>query len=357
MSEIDYSKRRQRVFFVLSGLFLGTLAMLNILGISRFLDMSFSIFGVNIPFAVAVGVLPYPVTFMCTDLISELFGEEKRKTWFGLACYSTSGSFFSICRRSFARSWCRPSIWRVLVDAAGRQHVFFEIRDLAFGAVTASMIAYLTAQFCDVKLFHFFKRLTKGKHLWLRNNASTLTSQLVDSVAVILVTYFLANALPVNSSEPLWPQLMVFILSNYVFKATVAAIDTPLIYFARAKLRPYLGLEDNEGSDRPLALYLAKIESSTAPLITEFFAANRSTSAISCGSIRRSNELIFAISGIISWGICSLSISVLVNPGLMHAVWMPVPARIPASCPHHSNKSVLTYRVTEAVGYGLLTER
>ena len=77
MSEIDYSKRRQRVFFVLSGLFLGTLAMLNILGISRFLDMSFSIFGVNIPFTVAVGVLPYPVTFMCTDLISELFGEEK----------------------------------------------------------------------------------------------------------------------------------------------------------------------------------------------------------------------------------------------------------------------------------------
>ena len=86
MSEIDYSKRRQRVFFVLSGLFLGTLAMLNILGISRFLDMSFSIFGVNIPFAVAVGVLPYPVTFMCTDLISELFGEEKAKdmVWVGL---------------------------------------------------------------------------------------------------------------------------------------------------------------------------------------------------------------------------------------------------------------------------------
>ena len=247
MSEIDYSKRRQRVFFVLSGLFLGTLAMLNILGISRFLDMSFSIFGVNIPFAVAVGVLPYPVTFMCTDLISELFGEEKAKdmVWVGLLL-NVWVIFFLYVGGALPGAGVDPASGEVLVDAAGRQHVFFEIRDLAFGAVTASMIAYLTAKFCDVKLFHFFKRLTKGKHLWLRNNASTLTSQLVDSVAVILVTYFLANALPVNSGEPLWPQLMVFILSNYVFKATVAAIDTPLIYFARAKLRPYLGLEDNE---------------------------------------------------------------------------------------------------------------
>ena len=79
MTEAIYQKRRQRVFFVLSGLFLGTLAMLNILGISRFLDLSFSVFGVQIPMMVAIGVLPYPVTFMCTDLISELYGEEKAR--------------------------------------------------------------------------------------------------------------------------------------------------------------------------------------------------------------------------------------------------------------------------------------
>ena len=86
MTEAIYQKRRQRVFFVLSGLFLGTLAMLNILGISRFLDLSFSVFGVQIPMMVAIGVLPYPVTFMCTDLISELYGEEKARdmVWVGL---------------------------------------------------------------------------------------------------------------------------------------------------------------------------------------------------------------------------------------------------------------------------------
>ena len=76
---IDYKKRRQRVFLVLSGMFLGTLALLNVLGISRFVDLSFTVFGVQIPMMVAIGVLPYPVTFMCTDLISELYGEKKAR--------------------------------------------------------------------------------------------------------------------------------------------------------------------------------------------------------------------------------------------------------------------------------------
>ena len=75
----DYRKRRQRVFLILSGFFLGTLALLNVLGISRFIDLSFTMFGVSIPMVVAVGVLPYPLTFLCTDLISELYGEKRAR--------------------------------------------------------------------------------------------------------------------------------------------------------------------------------------------------------------------------------------------------------------------------------------
>jgi len=68
------NKRREVVFLVLSGLFLGSLAILNILGVSRFINLGeFNVFGNNIPFIVAVGVLPYPITFFCTDLI-EWFG-------------------------------------------------------------------------------------------------------------------------------------------------------------------------------------------------------------------------------------------------------------------------------------------
>jgi uncharacterized integral membrane protein (TIGR00697 family) len=133
-----------------------------------------------------------------------------------------------------------------LVDEAGREPVFFEVRQLAFGAVAASMIAYLAAQFCDVKLFHFWKRVTNGKHLWLRNNASTMVSQIVDTTAVILVTHFYANALPIDAALPVWPQLMVYIASGYVFKLMIAALDTGPLYLAVAYLRPYLGLKPNE---------------------------------------------------------------------------------------------------------------
>ena len=243
-----YHQRRQRVFLILSGIFLGTLALLNVLGISRFLDMSFELFGVTIPVVVAVGVLPYPVTFLCTDIISELFGEKKARdmVWVGL----------------ILNVWVVVLLWvgGVLpgfetidhasglpeLDEAGRLPVFFEIRELAFGAVTASMVAYMAAQFCDVRLFHFWKKLTGGRHLWLRNNASTMTSQMVDTTAVILITHFYAHALPVDPSQPLAGQLMTFILSGYVFKLVIAALDTIPIYLLVGWLRPYLGLEPNE---------------------------------------------------------------------------------------------------------------
>ena len=78
--------RRERVFLVLAGIFLGSLTMLNILGISRFIDMSFELFGMEIPFVLAVGVLPYPITFLCTDFISEFYGRARANAvvWMGV---------------------------------------------------------------------------------------------------------------------------------------------------------------------------------------------------------------------------------------------------------------------------------
>ena len=228
-------RRRERVLLVLSGLFLGTLAMLNILGISRFIDLSFSIGGMDIPFTVAVGVLPYPLTFLCTDLISELYGRKRANfiVWIGLAL----------------NIWVVFILWLGGVLPGSDSEVFFAIRTQTFSAVTASMVAYLAAQFCDVHLFHFWKRLTKGKHLWLRNNASTLVSQLVDSVAVILVTHFVAKALPINADEALWPQLFVFIASGYVFKMVVALADTGPVYLAVHYLSHYLQIDPTQEND------------------------------------------------------------------------------------------------------------
>ena len=113
------------------------------------------------------------------------------------------------------------------------------------GAVAASMVAYLAAQLVDVHMFHFWKRLTGGRHLWLRNNGSTLVSQLVDTVAVILITHFYAHALPIDADADLWPQLFTFIASGYVFKAACAAIDTVPFYFGVRRLGAWLEIDPN----------------------------------------------------------------------------------------------------------------
>ena len=65
------------IFLILSGIFLGSITLLNVLGTSKFIDYSFEIFNLKIPFVIAIGVLPYPITFLCTDLISELYGKTK----------------------------------------------------------------------------------------------------------------------------------------------------------------------------------------------------------------------------------------------------------------------------------------
>ena len=130
-----------------------------------------------------------------------------------------------------------------LIEEPGR--VFFEIRHFAFVATSASMIAYITAQYCDVQIFHFLKKLTKRKHLWIRNNGSTLVSQLVDSIAVILITYYYADALPIDESDDVGHQLMIFILSGYVFKMATALTDTIPFYLGTKWLTSYLGLEEN----------------------------------------------------------------------------------------------------------------
>lgn len=249
-----YRRRREWVFLLISGIFLGSLAMLNILGVSRFIDLS-DMFGISedssIRFSIAVGVLPYPITFLCTDIISEIYGRKRANmvVWIGL----------------ILNLWVLLVLWfggwldapaNLQADGTlplGMEHgepsapygfAFYEIRKLTFGATTASMIAYLTAQFVDVQVFHLLKKRTGGKMLWLRNNVSTLTSQMIDSVAVILITHFYAHALPIPEGADITVALLSFIVSSYLFKFVFALLDTLPIYYVVGKLRTYLNVED-----------------------------------------------------------------------------------------------------------------
>ena len=261
-SQPNYKLRRQRVFLVLAGIFLGTLSLLNLLGITRFLDLSFPLFGMQVPMVVAVGVLPYPITFLCTDLISEIYGR-KRATevvWMGLALNVWVVLLLwlgGVLPGVEGAEVVDPETGTVL-NADGTPAVFFQVRDFAFATVAASMIAYLSAQWCDVQLFHLWKWLTGGRHLWLRNNGSTMVSQLVDTTAVILIAHFWAGALPnIADGEPLLPQLLVLIASGYVFKVTVALVDTGPVYLLVGWLRPFLGIDKDQElgpGDEPVAL-------------------------------------------------------------------------------------------------------
>jgi queuosine precursor transporter len=242
LSAQELHERRERVFLALAGLFLGTLAMLNILGVTRFVDLSFRVPGLDvvIPMPLAVGVLPYPVTFLCTDFISELYGSRRANqvVWMGFVL----------------NLWVMLILWLGGVlpgfEPPGMegQGVFYDVQRLAFSAVTASMFAYLVAQLVDVRVFHFWRQRTRGRHLWLRNNGSTLVSQLIDTVAVILVTHFLARGLPVKAEAPLAPQLATFIVAGYSFKVLVALADTLPFYVGARWLGRYLRVPPPEVS-------------------------------------------------------------------------------------------------------------
>jgi len=216
-------------------------------------DLSFEVAGMKIPMALAIGVHPYPVTFLCTDFISELYGHRRANflVWVGL----------------MLNIWVIIFIWmggalppKPVIDFSSGlpptdayDFAFYRIRFLTMGAVLGSMIAYMAAQFCDVALFHFWKRLTRGRHLWLRNNGSTLVSQFVDSFAVITITHFYAHGIPLDPNAPIWPQLAVFIASGYVFKMVVALLDTPVFYLGVHYLSRYLEIdpiaEHGQGDD------------------------------------------------------------------------------------------------------------
>lgn len=251
---VKIKNRREFTFLALAGLFLGSLTMLNILGISRFIDLSHWL---GIPedspvrFSLAVGVLAYPITFLCTDFISEIFGRRRANmvVWIGLGL-----NFWVLLVLWLGGSLNPPEELNAdgLLDISivdGKPVVpygfsFYQMRFYTFGATFASMLAYMAAQFCDVYIFHWLKKRTGGKKLWLRNNLSTLTSQLVDSVVVILITYYYANALPMRSGEPIAFQLLFFILSSYLFKVIIALLDTVPFYYGTKILRKYLQIED-----------------------------------------------------------------------------------------------------------------
>ena len=209
------------VFLVLAGLFIASLVVCNLIVQKFFL---WEPFGIREYFYLSVGILPYPLTFLVTDILSECYGKRRANqvVMAGLVASAFVVLVIWVADRI-------PSMGGVDVDTGAAfpgaefDAMFHQIFGKTGRAVAASMIAYLVAQLVDIQIFHFWRRLTKGRHLWLRNNGSTVFSQLVDTTLVVSLLF-----LGTETAHRI-PQM---IAAGWTFKALAALFDTPLFYLA-----------------------------------------------------------------------------------------------------------------------------
>jgi len=204
---VQQNNFKDQLYLVLSGIFIASLVTCNLIA-NKFVtvDLGFKVF------IVSAGILPYPLTFLVTDLISELYGQRKAN----LVVFS--GFIASLFVLLFL--WLGGQ-FNSIPDSLVSDEIYNSVFQNAWRLIAGSMIAYLFAQFVDVRIFHFWKKLTDGKHLWLRNNGSTIVSQLVDTTLVICILF-----LGVWNTD----QILSAIIDGWIFKMLMALLDTPIIY-------------------------------------------------------------------------------------------------------------------------------
>lgn len=161
-------------------------------------------------FIVPAAVVAYGITFLCTDVINEIWGkEEAQKTVkLGLKIQLASTALILLA------IWLPPAVFAIDFNAAFKTVLSQNVR-----VVFASLTAYTISQAYDVISFNFWRNKTKGKHKWLRNNASTLVSQIIDTAIFITIAFW-----------GMVPNLLWMIISQYIVKAIIALLDTPFFY-------------------------------------------------------------------------------------------------------------------------------
>lgn len=228
---MKYPHRKKEAFFIymiLAALFIASLVASNLI-FKKFFYWDF--FGIY-TFEISVGILPYPLTFLITDSISEIYGKKKANQVVTVGIFASLFTLLIV----LASNYVPATAWSPTSDT-----VFNDVFGSTGIAVSASMIAYLMAQYIDISIYHFWKRLTKGKHLWLRNNFSTFSSQFVDTSVILLLLC--------SFKEIAWENFWALLLSGFLFKVIVAVIDTPFLYLIVYGFKQRFGLETNEEID------------------------------------------------------------------------------------------------------------
>lgn len=231
MKEKD-QKAAYRIYLFLGALFITSLVVSNLIFQKFFFWYPFGedarLFGAPL-FELSVGILPYPITFLITDLISEIYGRKKANQ------VVTAGIFASVFSMGII---LLANAMPAMDSSPVGDKTFNQVFALSPIAVLASMLAYLFAQYIDIAIYHFWKRLTQGRHLWLRNNFSTFSSQIVDTFTVVFLLCVF-GVLP-------WNLFYGLFVSGVIFKVLIAIIDTPFLYLFVHIFRWRFKLKRNE---------------------------------------------------------------------------------------------------------------
>lgn len=181
-----------------------------------------------------VSILWYPLTFLLTDIVSEIYGAKRAQFMVIM------GFAMSVVLLMFSLIGIALPVAEFYPMQESYTAIFGPVWRLLF----ASMAAYLLAQMIDVRLFHFWKKLTHGRHLWLRNNGSTIVSQLIDSLTVNII-FLYKN--PAVFTGDFWDVIGVA-LNVYLVKVAIALLDTPLCYLAVSVMEKLTGVKGSEVS-------------------------------------------------------------------------------------------------------------
>ncbi len=227
----DFGKR-EWLFVALAGLFITNAVTAELIS-NKLIDIpiSFNFFGDKIgPFTTIIGVLPWPIVFLTTDLINEFYGYKavKRLSWI------TSG-LIAYCFVVVIISMQIPANTEISPNTATDTEynkVFGQSRWIIIGSITA----FLVSQIMDATLFSWIKKRTGQKMIWLRSTGSTVISQLFDSYIVLYIGFILPGTLPLSAFWEIAP-------TNYILKLIIAILLTPLIYLGHFLVRRYTAVK------------------------------------------------------------------------------------------------------------------
>ncbi|MBI2731570.1 MAG: queuosine precursor transporter [Sphingobacteriales bacterium] len=194
---------------------------------------NFTIFGqTGISVSLTCGVLLWPLEFVMTDIVNEYYGPKAVRRISYTAVILISYAFliyFLAIAVPPADFWTGS---HVKDNIPSMQDAFSGIFGQGMRIIIGSLVAFLVSQFVDVYIFHKIKKVTGDKKIWLRATGSTLVSQLVDSYIVLFIAF---------SGIFSWQQILAIGVVNYIYKASMAIILTPVIYIVEKRIEVYVG--------------------------------------------------------------------------------------------------------------------